>query len=325
MSRIYENAHNVIIWLGASTQEIDCLFKWMHHLNHQMAMVDSQNDKDVWKNQWMLLSWQSEGEPDSGPLQEGLVILLGREWFSRIWVIQEAALAKAAVVTCGRNTVNSQTFVMMPTLLDIRCDESIQSRLEIMPGLLRKTSWWSSGPDSQDLERLLQRFGKSKSKDPRDTIYALLGLSKDAFTSKILRPDYQISLQEAIQRTVAYLLIQRFPGRKEFFLRHENMPRWNMDEFMSALKDLPSAVGPRLSNLKRKRTQKTSPGRIYKTSARSTENIIEILRIFREAWLGKGGEFGTRGLERRVELQIGEKGLISWTSVEGSDHAKLPD
>lgn len=294
MSRIYENAHNVIIWLGASTQEIDCLFKWMHQLNHQMAMVDSQNDKDVWKNQWMLLSWQSEGEPDSGPLQEGLVILLGREWFSRIWVIQEAALAKAAVITCGRNTINSQTFVMMPTLLRIRCNESIESRLEIMPGLLRRTSWWSSGPASQDLGRLLQRFGKSQSKDPRDTIYALLGLSKDAFTSRILRPDYQISLQEAIQRTVAYLMMQHFPERKEPFLDHGDMPIWNMDEFLSALKDLPSAVGRLMSsrkrssavvlpapNPKRKKKNETSLGRIHKTSARSTQNIVEILRILR--------------------------------------------
>lgn len=281
MSRIYENAHNVIIWLGASTQEIDCLFKWMHHLNHQMTMVDCQRNKAVWKNQWMLIGWQSEGEADSRIMQEGLVDLLEREWFSRIWVIQEAALAKAAVITCGRSTVNSHTFVMMPTLLGIRCNENIQSRLEIMPGLLRRTSWWSSGPDSQDLGRLLQRFGKSKSKDPRDTIYALLGLSKNAFTSKILRPDYQISLQETIQRTVAYLLIQRFPGRKESFFNHEDMPRWNMDEFMSALKDLPSAVGPIVSNLKRKKKYETSLGRIHKTSARSSQNIIEIMRILR--------------------------------------------
>lgn len=239
MRRIYENAHNIIIWLGASTPDIDCLFFWMRHLDHQMLIGGCQHTMPIWKQQWKFLRWQCKKEICPSNMREGLQDLLEREWFSRIWVIQEAALAKAAIITCSRNTVSSRTFVIMPTLLDISCNENVQSRLEIMPGLLRKKSWWS-GPDSQDLGMLLRKFGQSKAKDPRDIIYALLGLSKDAFESNSLRPNYQISLQEAIQHTVAYLLNQS--GRVTHYPSYDDMPIWSMGKFLSALKDLPFQV-----------------------------------------------------------------------------------
>lgn len=239
MRRIYENAHNVIIWLGASTPRIDRLFSWMRHLDLHMLIGERQHILPIWIQQWKFLRWQFEKEISPSSLRIGLRDLLGREWFSRIWVIQEAALAKAAIIACSRNTVSSRTFVMMPTLLEIRCNENVQSRLEIMPGLLRKKSWWS-GPDSQDLGTLLRKFGQSKAKDPRDIIYALLGLSKDAFESKSLRPNYQISLEEAIQHTVAYLLNQS--GLVTHYPGYDDMPRWDMIRFLSALEDLPFEV-----------------------------------------------------------------------------------
>lgn len=189
----------------------------------------------IWTQQWTLLNWQFKTEIHVSSTREGLQDLLGREWFTRIWVIQEAALAKAAIITCGHNTVNSRAFVVMPTILDIDCNENVRSRLEIMPGLLRRRSWWS-GPESQDLGMLLRKFGKSKAKDPRDIIYALLGLSKDAFESNSLRPNYQISVQEAIQHTVAYLLHKS--GNVKHYPCYKEMPIWSMDQFLSAMNDL---------------------------------------------------------------------------------------
>lgn len=241
MRRIYQNAHNVIIWLGASTEDIDRLFHWMRCLDRRMLIIEYQHTMIMWENQWNFVTWQPGGGFHSSSVTRGLLDLLGREWFSRIWVIQEAALARAAIITCGRNSVNSRAFVVMPTLLGIACNENVQSRLQVMPGLLRKRSWWA-GPDSQDLGMLLQKFGRSKAKDPRDIIYALIGLSKHAFTSDILRPDYEISIQEAIQHTVLYLLVQEGHVRRCSGCDVGDMPAWNVDQFLSALQDLPSRV-----------------------------------------------------------------------------------
>lgn len=239
MRRIYQNAHNVIIWLGASTEDIDRLFHWMRRLDQQMLISDYHDIMIMLENQWKFVTWRPEGDTYSDSVIRGLRDLLGREWFCRIWVIQEAALAKTATINCGHNSVNSRAFVIMPSLLDISCSESVESRLQVMPGFLRKRSWWA-GSDSQDLHTLLRKFGRSKAKDPRDIIYGLLGLSKDAFTSDILRPNYQISIQEAIQHTVLYLLTQSGHIKHDSGRTVDDMPAWNMDELLVALKDLPS-------------------------------------------------------------------------------------
>lgn len=225
-----------MIWLGTTTQEIDYLFYWMHRLDQEILKVESQQTMTDWARAWTLLDWKSHKMIDFSIIREGLRNLLGREWFSRIWVIQEAALAKEATVTCGHNNIRSRAFAVMPKLLGIRCDENVQSRLEVMPGMLRRTSWWA-GPESQELIVLLQKFGRSKAKEPRDIIYALLGLSKDAFASRMLRPNYEISLQEVVQHAVAYLLFQSGHMKNP---RHHDMPAWSMEEFLSSLESLPS-------------------------------------------------------------------------------------
>lgn len=244
MDRIYQNADNVIIWLGASTVDINCLFYWMHCLDHQMVVVEygiHQSTTTMWKHQWEILDLDPRRNLKfhSSSIIRGIRQLFQRKWFSRIWVIQEAAMAKAATIHCGHNNISSRTLVVMPTLLDIRCNVNVQSRLEIMPGLLRRTSWWSSGPKSQGLCMLLQKFGfLSEATDTRDIIYALLGLSKDASTSTLLRPNYQLTVQTVIQHTVAYLLVQS--GHiKEDRASFQNMPTWNMTEFLASLENLP--------------------------------------------------------------------------------------
>lgn len=247
MDRIYQNADNVIIWLGASTTDIDCLFYWMRCLDHQMVVVEygiRQSTTATWKHQWEILNSDPRRNLKfhSSSMTSGIQQLFRRKWFSRIWVIQEAALAKAATIYCGRNNISSRTFVMMPTLLNIRCNGNVQSRLEIMPGLLRRTSWWSEGSESQGLHMLLQKFGfLSEATDTRDIIYALLGLSKDAYTSTILRPNYQLTVQEAIQNTVAYLLVQSGHVEEDRASFHD-MPTWSMIEFLASLENLPDQV-----------------------------------------------------------------------------------
>lgn len=148
-------------------------------------------------------------------------------------------LARSAVVACGRNSVNSRTFVAMPTILEIKCSENEQSRLEVMPGPFRSNaeSWWL-GPSSQDLETLLQRFGTSRATDPHDIIYALLGLSTDASTK--LRPDYEISLEDTVQHTMLYLLHRR--QYLQGFWDAADLPAWDIDQLLVALDDLPQHV-----------------------------------------------------------------------------------
>lgn len=243
MNRVYQTAQNVIIWLGTSNDQIDHLFYWMSRLDEEVLTTLSRNTKlrvETWAHHWAFLLFRSNERPppiNAGALKE----ILKRDWFSRIWVVQEAALARSATIICGRNSVSSRTFVVMPTLLAIECDENEQSRLEALPGPLRsgKNSWWS-GSFSQDLDTLLRRFGKSKATDPRDIIYALLGLSAAASTSDILRPDYGRSLEGTVQYTMLYLL-HRWKYLNDFRFS-EDLPEWNIDQLLFALEELPQHI-----------------------------------------------------------------------------------
>lgn len=239
MRLVYRTAQRVIIWLGASNCEIDCLFDWMAALDKQALSIARPHTMSTWENQWSWVVWHLRGQPPQEDIRAALGGLLRQEWFSRVWVVQEAALAKSATITCGHNEVNSRAFVVMPSLLNIDCDGGVQARLGILPGVLRESSTLA-GSSGRDLLTLLQKFRKSKASDPRDIIYALLGLSEDAHSSEFLRPDYQVSVEEATRKSVAYFMMQNHDLSMETPI--QSLPTWNIDEFLASLFDLPLNV-----------------------------------------------------------------------------------
>ncbi|CAN9241390.1 unnamed protein product [Alternaria sp. RS040] len=102
--------------------------------------------------------------------------------------------------------------------------------MDIMPGPGRKYSWWAKDPD---FSTILLKFKGGQAADPRDRIYALLGLCRDEHTQAI-HPDYTKSLAEVIQDTVAALL-RIDDGWESTCL----FPEWDLSEFY---KNLPSLV-----------------------------------------------------------------------------------
>ncbi|PFH58368.1 hypothetical protein XA68_13753 [Ophiocordyceps unilateralis] len=100
-------------------------------------------------------------------------------------------------------SVAARIFSLAPILLGIKPDAHCQAILDIMPGPLRRESWWS---ESHDLYTLLKHFRRSQSSDPRDMVFALIGISSDGQEVQFLRPDYTKSIQRVIQdvRRVLY-------------------------------------------------------------------------------------------------------------------------
>ncbi|KAG8158038.1 hypothetical protein KVR01_012310 [Diaporthe batatas] len=239
MGLVYQAAQRVIIWLGASNKDIDELFHWMIALDQQMLPVAKPHTITKWEIQWELALWTLPGRTLPEDISGAFAELLERDWFSRIWVLQEAALAKSAMIKCGLKEINSRTFVVMPLLLKIRCPHGVQARLDIMPGLLRAESWWGER-SGRDLLTLLRKFGGSKATEPRDIVYALLGLSADAHSSELLRPDYEISTELVIQRVIAYFLVQQ--GKLSKGHPPQTLPKWTMDKFLDVLDCLDDEV-----------------------------------------------------------------------------------
>ncbi|CAN9173219.1 unnamed protein product [Alternaria alternata] len=198
MCKIYSQAEEVIVWLGQATEETNILMDSLQRLEeHSSTQGHRHWDLAQWTTFWLLV----RQDPDVEPCK-GLGMLLGKPWFRRVWILQEIANAKKASVWCGAKSVRARTFALAPSLIGVKPERHCQAVLDIMPGRLREDTWWY---ESRDLYNLLLKFSESEASDPRDKVYALLGISSDACDTDSLRPDYEKGLQEVIRDTSLFL------------------------------------------------------------------------------------------------------------------------
>lgn len=224
MSVIYQKAERVVIWLGQGIEETDLVMDSMKQIHN--ILVGKEGDWRQLARFWM------EGWPTG--CHVGMKSLLSRRWFQRIWIIQEVANARVAIVLCGKKSISASTFAQVPRLLGLQPDPHCQAVLDIMPGVSRQTSWWK---DKRDLHTLLRKFRESEATDPRDIIYALLGISSDACTENALLPDYEKPLSQVIQDTASFLLFHTHLDDSLY-----KFPNWTLPEFLQNLESLGSAV-----------------------------------------------------------------------------------
>jgi ankyrin repeat protein len=236
MASIYNEAERVVIWLGPSTYDTDLVMNFMKKLEEESLRHSCNNWKPAnqgWRNIWSFIQTCSSGSLMYRQ-REGLKSLLARSWFKRVWILQEVANARVAEIVCGTKSVSARIFALTPLLAGIVPDHHCQAVLDIMPGPSRKSSWWTQ---KRDLQTLLAKFGKSEASDPRDVIYALLGMSSDVSSSDSLKANYEESVQKAIQNTTFFLL--RFP---ESGYPTYGFPTWTLQEFLENLNSLGNAV-----------------------------------------------------------------------------------
>lgn len=86
MGSIYQEANSVLIWLGCSREQTNCLFDIFAQRNH---------------NAFDELSSSQASQ---------LEILLQRPWFSRVWILQEIGNARTAFIVCGWDSISARTF-----------------------------------------------------------------------------------------------------------------------------------------------------------------------------------------------------------------------
>ena len=207
MGEIYSQAENVIFWLGLATYESNVLMDSLKRFEQEGIQMGCRSwsftDKkwrDLWGSLQPGLRYKYSGLESW--LQKGIEDLLNRPWFDRVWIIQEVANAKKAVVCSGPKSISAYVFALAPSLFKIIPRRHCQSVLDIMPGISRNNSWWNQ---KRDLRTLLRKFSQSKASDPRDKIYAILGITSDARNSTLLRSDYEKSSLELIRNTARFL------------------------------------------------------------------------------------------------------------------------
>jgi ankyrin repeat protein len=205
MADIYKSAQNVVIWLGTTTMwQVKVLMKTLKRVeekSRQFACRSWAITDHRWRTLWS--EALNELEKTASGLKDGLITLLSRAWWSRVWILQEVANARTATIMCGPYSVSARIFALAPQLLQLKPESHCQAVLDIFPGPSRERSWWNQ---NRDLKTLLCKFGDSKASDPRDNVYALLGLSLDAYKSSHLVVNYKINLDEVIKQALSFIL-----------------------------------------------------------------------------------------------------------------------
>jgi hypothetical protein len=219
MRKIYQRASSVIIWLGTYDDEIGEAFAFIRQLQGSNVVADVSGgafEQRIAQQPWKTgnaLPIKSHNSRDLHVRHTFLTILtkiFTKDWWSRIWVIQEVAVSQLALIRCGHTSLPWMGLVhflgrfpiqdMPRDVLELRylrqsfqdIDAARQMVLNTLP---------------IPLLSLLMRFRAFSSHDARDKVYALLGLAERdpmGILEHVLRTNYTASIEYTYKATVQF-------------------------------------------------------------------------------------------------------------------------
>lgn len=200
MGTIYQRAELVLFHLGRSNdltpvvQEIFQIYQKQHKLRPEMTF------ESVWFFVEPLLTLRNRDFETE--IRVALRTILAAPWFRRIWIIQEVANARRALLHWGSASLPVALFVQLVRYLGIEIGHRQSAILEMMPRRRRSKSQWSS---QQDLYNLLKKFRGSEASHPHDKIFAFMGMCADGKGHGTLIADYSKGLDLVTREAIAYM------------------------------------------------------------------------------------------------------------------------
>ncbi|KAK3902497.1 heterokaryon incompatibility protein-domain-containing protein [Staphylotrichum tortipilum] len=200
MRRIYHKASMVRIWLGEEAADSDRAFRVVDDLDKPLPsrgpgitepeplVVDDSERRKNWA---------------------ALAALFARPWWRRVWVRQEVALNTQIVVSCGGASCYFYVLVAAAKKMNTL---ALETGLDLEPGAIPQSgdvmwcnpaedlnilqSQTSYGRQFADLAPLLLQGRTCEATDPRDRVFALLGLADPQVYGLV--PDYRLLLRQVI-------------------------------------------------------------------------------------------------------------------------------
>lgn len=264
MQQIYLSATSVITWLGPAAEGSDAAMHWIQHygtiakelgigtkpelhLRRLLQNLESDPGKLPHERFRVFLCDISAqlSETDGGDnVGKALSSLFKRDYWSRIWVVQELVHANHVQFVCGNMTVLEEPLHYALRLLR-NFGQYQLSKLAQHPQLTNSGSS-SAAFDTRNPVNVLKIRRTSKSyplvysirtlryfhaTDPRDKIFALLSFAEDA-AALGLRPNYSKSYEDVYLETTILLLRHGFWDILSLCETHEvnvNAPSWVPD------------------------------------------------------------------------------------------------
>jgi len=197
MRMIYRNAERVSVWLGRRDNGRSRAFQLARDL-----CVSSKNEVST-------ILQDSTRKADI----ESLVRVFRIQYWWRIWVVQEAACSKNSTVHYGSDSIAWET---LENVIDIMREHEHHLHSIYYNHLSKSRTLTHGGPRGLQLSRyssstseppLLELLLTHKSKnstDPRDKVYALVGISS---SQKSFGPiDYSLSMRDVFTHTARHII-----------------------------------------------------------------------------------------------------------------------
>jgi hypothetical protein len=187
MAKIYSLARSLTIWLGAEKDDSNLVATMGEGVS--IDLTNFIKSKRMWK---------------------ALVAFAERPYWGRLWIVQEFFLGQSPTILCGQKVVYLKEFkeaceeFLSPTRAMAKVlkqhpskDEFAEYRSRILQSgmmtlldSIQLSKRGTTGPSP--LVTLLREHRKRHCGDPRDIVYALLGLAFDEIPA-LLKPDYSKS------------------------------------------------------------------------------------------------------------------------------------
>ncbi|GAB1318313.1 Heterokaryon incompatibility domain-containing protein [Madurella fahalii] len=216
MDEIYRKAANTIVWLGCEDQWSTDAAKVISRIAAypRDSFVKSEvkpfrrQDSEIYER--YNLAYTSWTDWCS------LAALLKRQWFSRLWIIQETILSRHLVLLCGKQQIVWAELVSAVRNIEARCDklgwspsimfiEAGQPAVPLEHNALKLANWRehhhnkeASGAWRFTLEDLIYDTWVFVATNPRDKIYGVFGLMDPE-----MRATWPVEYQSSIEKVYA--------------------------------------------------------------------------------------------------------------------------
>jgi Heterokaryon incompatibility protein (HET) len=209
MTSIYQLASQVLIWLGPSQHDSDLA---MDVINGRDIFNIPGEDREPRAFNLGNVIAVVEGSPTE---KESIAVfrLLNQPWWTRVWCLQEVAVANSdPVILCGHKSVpwSAYTTISAKKLeIGVRMDWRTQlclQEFERRRDFVNARDQFQKKHSTMSLSFLLRNAMTMRSTDPRDKVYALLGIAREEDRQALI-PDYDRPVDQVLIDTMTYVML----------------------------------------------------------------------------------------------------------------------
>lgn len=241
MRQIYANASMVLVSLGEAATNIASLFNYIKR-RHKGKVPTSSLYSD--REPGVDPEYQSLTPSETRATRLAVANLLGHHWWERMWVIQEVAVAKEITVLCGSYSIQWKVFCDFVIQEHLRPEEDDYFGHALLKFLSRGLPELQSHPTLEyGLLDLAHEFRSRQATNPRDKLYALLGLIANEDDRGIV-PDYSKPVRDVYMdfvkshinqyKSVAILSFAEYRGNQYLLPLPSWCPNWTVEALYPA-------------------------------------------------------------------------------------------